>query len=78
MKKFIVSMSIAALTVSVFAAANPPADATAAKEPVVKAACCTKDASCKAGAEVKKAACSAEQTVKEAGCSGGVCPLPKK
>lgn len=85
MKKLLIAMSIAALTVSAYAMSKTPADSSACgadKACAVKEACptCTAAggmcAACKAKADAKKAECSAEKTVKE-GCSGGVCPMTK-
>jgi len=85
MKKFIITLSIIALTVSVYAMSKAPTDdsACATNKACVKeaAACCTTDGSCKLE---KAAACAAEtatnttNAIKEkTGCTGGVCPLKK-
>ena len=80
MKKFVIVMSITALTVSAYAMSKTPAKTTAAdssKACAVKAACpaCTAAggmcAACKAKAEAKKV------TDEKAACAGGVCPLTK-
>jgi hypothetical protein len=86
MKKFIIAMSIATLTVSAYAAPKTPADATAkdaSKACAEKAACpsCTTAggacATCKEKADAGKAACAAEKAAKDASCTGSVCPIKK-
>jgi hypothetical protein len=86
MKKFIIALSVATLTVSAFAMSKTPADDSACgadKACAVKeaAACCTTDGSCKTEKAVtcaKKAEADAKKAVEEkAECVGGVCPLKK-
>ena len=86
MKKFIIALSIATLTVSAYAMSKTPADDSACaadKACAVKeaASCCTTDGSCKTEKVTdcaKKTAAEAAKTVEEkAECAGGVCPLKK-
>lgn len=87
MKKFVIAMSIAALTVSAYAMSKTPADTKgccAEKPAAVKAACpaCTAAGgmcpACKAKADATKAACD----MKAAACpackaASGACPACK-
>ncbi len=86
MKKFIIVLSAAALTVSAYAMSKTPADAKACnadKSCAVKEAakCCTADGSCKmekaAGCADKTATDAAKAAEEKAECAGGVCPLKK-
>jgi len=85
MKKFIIAVSIAALTVSAYAMSKTPADAGACstdKACAVKeaASCCTTDGSCKTkkdAACAEKTATDAVKAAKDASCTGGVCPIKK-
>jgi hypothetical protein len=79
MKKFIIALSITALTVSAYAMSKAPANAEACsadKACAVKdaAKCCTADGSCKTE---KAEACATKAVEEKAECAGGVCPLKK-
>lgn len=76
MKKLLISLSVAVLSVSAFSMSKAPADAgscDASKTCVKDAACCTTDGSCKKD-ETKADIKAAEE---KTGCTGGVCPLKK-
>jgi hypothetical protein len=86
MRKFVIALSITALTVSAYAMSKTPADTKgccADKPAAVKSACpaCTAAGgmctACKAKADATKAACTADKAAKDAGCASGVCPLKK-
>lgn len=77
MKKFIIAMSIAALTVSAYAMSKTPADAKACnadKSCAVKEACpaCTAAGGMCAACKAKADACKAASEIKAATC-GGAC-----
>lgn len=79
MKKFIIAIIVAALSVSVYAAGEKPADKAAGTAQVcpVKETCSACKAAGTACAACKAKADAAKAVQDKTECSGGVCPLKK-